>query len=129
MHLIRNSLDNASWKDRKLLAAALRPIYTATSAETAAQALDESERGGWGRKYSTVTAAWRRAWDREIPFFAFPPEVRRVVYTNNAIESVHGRLRKIFKTRGHFPSDVAAIKLIGLALRNVTADWGRSAKE
>ena len=129
VHLIRNSLDYASWKDRKLLAAALRPVYTAASAEAAAAALDEFERGAWGQKYPTVTASWRRAWDRVIPFFAFPPAVRRVVYTTNAIESVHSQLRKIIKTRGHFPSDDAATKLIWRALRNITADWGRAAKE
>jgi transposase-like protein len=129
VHLIRNSLDYASWKDRKLLAAALKPVYTAASAEAAAEALDEFERGAWGQKYPTVVASWRRAWDRVIPFFAFPPAVRRVVYTTNAIESLHSQLRKIIKTRGHFPSDDAATKLIWLALRNITADWGRAAKE
>ena len=129
VHLIRNSLDFASWKERKLLAAALRPIYTASSAEAAAAELEAFERGPWGRKFPTVVAAWRRAWDRVIPFFAFPPEVRRVIYTTNAIESIHARLRKIIKTRGHFPSDDAATKLIWLALRNITADWGRAAKE
>jgi putative transposase len=129
VNLIRNSLDYASWKDRKLLAAALRPIYTAPSAEAAADALEEFERGCWGQKYPTVVASWRRAWDRVIPFFAFPPAVRRVVYTTNAIESIHSRLRKIIKTRGHFPSDDAATKLIWLALRNITAHWGRPAKE
>lgn len=129
VHLIRNSLDYASWKDRKLLATALRPVYTAPSAEAAEQALNAFERGPWGQRYPTVTAAWRRAWDRVIPFFAFPPDVRRVVYTTNAIESVHSRLRKIIKTRGHFPSDDAASKLIWLALRNITADWTRAAKE
>ena len=75
----------------------------------------------------TVVAAWRRAWDRVIPFFAVPPAVRRVIYTTNAIESINARLRKIIKTRGHFPSDDAATKLIWLALRNITADWGRAA--
>lgn len=129
VHLIRNSLDYASWKDRKLLAAGLKPVYTAPSAEAAALALDEFERGPWGQKYPTVVASWRRAWDRVIPFFAFPPAVRRVVYTTNAIESLHSQLRKIIKTRGHFPSDDAATKLIWLALRNITADWGRAAKE
>jgi transposase-like protein len=129
VHLMRNSLDFASWKDRKHLAAALRPIYTATSAEAAAAELDAFEADSWGAKFPTVVAAWRRNWDRVIPFFAFPPEVRRVVYTTNAIESVHARLRKIIKTRGHLPSDDAATKLIWLALRNVTADWGRAAKE
>jgi transposase-like protein len=129
VHLIRNSLDFASWKERKLLAQALRPIYTAPSAEAAAAELEAFERGPWGRKFPTVVGAWRRAWDRVIPFFAFPPEVRRVVYTTNAIESIHARLRKIIKTRGHFPSDDAATKLIWLALRNITADWGRAAKQ
>jgi transposase-like protein len=125
VHLIRNSLDYASWKDRKALAAAIRPIYSAVSAEAAEAALDEFEQGTWGRKFPTVVAAWRRAWDRVIPFFAFPPEVRRVIYTTNAIESVNAQVRKIIKTRGHFPSDDAASKLIWLALRNITADWGR----
>ena len=86
VHLIRNSLDYASWKDRKLLAAALKLVYTATSAETAAQALDEFERGPWGQKYPTVTACWCRAWDRVIPFFAFPPAVWRVVYTTDEFD-------------------------------------------
>jgi len=127
VHLIRNSLDYASWKERKPLAAALRPIYAAATAEEALAALDAFEEGEWGRKFPTVVAAWRRAWDRVIPFFAFPPEIRRVIYTTNAIESVNARLRKIIKTRGHFPSDDAASKLIWLALRNITADWGRPA--
>eukprot|EP01042_Synura_sphagnicola_P027747 gene27748-35808_t len=83
--------------------------------------------GPWGQKFPTVVGAWRRVWDKVIPFFAFPPEVRRVIYTTNAIESVNARLRKIIKTRGHFPSDDAATKLIWLALRNITEDWGRAA--
>jgi transposase-like protein len=128
VHLIRNSLDYASWKDRKALAAALRPIYAATSAEAALAALDEFEAGLWGQKFPTVVAAWRRAWDRVMPFFAFPPDIRRVIYTTNAIESVNSRLRKIIKTRGHFPSDDAASKLIWLALRNITAEWDRAAR-
>jgi putative transposase len=127
VHLIRNSLDYASWKDRKPLAAALRPIYTAASAEAAGAALDAFEDSEWGQKFPTVVAAWRRAWDRVIPFFAFPPAIRRVIYTTNAIESVNARLRKIIKTRGHFPSDDAAAKLIWLALRNITADWSMPA--
>ena len=127
VHLIRNSLNYASWKDRKALAAAIRPIYTAPSAEAAQAELDAFEQSLWGLKFPTVAAAWRRVWDKVIPFFAFPPEVRRVIYTTNAIESVNARVRKIIKTRGHFPSDEAATKLIWLALRNITADWGRAA--
>jgi transposase-like protein len=95
VHLISNSLDYASWKDRKVLAAAIKPIYTAPSAEAALRELDAFEQGPWGRKFPTVVAAWRRAWDRVIPFFAFPPAVRRVIYTTNAIESIDARLRKI----------------------------------
>jgi transposase-like protein len=127
VHLIRNSLDFANWKDRKPLAAAIKPIYTAPSAEAALAELDAFESGPWGKKFPTVVGAWRRVWNKVIPFFAFPPEVRRVIYTTNAIESVNARLRKILKTRGHFPNDDAATKLIWLALRNITADWGRAA--
>ena len=129
VHLIRNSLDYASWKDRKLLAAALKPIYTAPSAEAAAQALDEFEASPWGQRFPTVVGSWRRAWDRVIPFFAFPPAVRKLIYTTNAIESLHSQLRKIIKTRGHFPSDDAATKLIWLALRNIGRDSSRSVRE
>jgi len=127
VHLIRNSLDYASWKDRKTLAAAIRPIYTAANAEAAQAELDAFEAGPWGQRFPTVVAAWRRAWSHVIPFFAFPPQIRRVIYTTNAIESINARLRKIIKSRGHFPSDDAASKLIWLALRNITAEWGRAA--
>lgn len=129
VHLIRNSLDYASWKQRKPLAAALRPIYTAPSAEAARQALEDFAHGPWGEKYPTVAQSWRRAWENVIPFFAFPPEVRRVIYTTNVIESLHMQLRKIIKTRGHFPNDDAAIKLIWLALRNINDGKIRSTRE
>jgi putative transposase len=129
VHLIRNSLDYASWKQRRALAAAIKPIYTAVSAEAAEAELAAFEAGPWGQKFPTVAASWRRAWSNVIPFFAFPPAVRRVIYTTNSIESVNSQLRKIIKTRGHFPSDDAASKLIWLALRNITADWGRAAHD
>ncbi|MGB4342464.1 MAG: IS256 family transposase [Moraxellaceae bacterium] len=129
VHLIRNSLDYASWKDRKALAAAIKPVYTAPSAEGALAELDAFEEGAWGKKFPTVVAAWRRAWDKVIPFFAFPAHIRRVIYTTNAIESVNARLRKIIKTRGHFPTDDAATKLIWLTLRNITADWDRAGRD
>jgi putative transposase len=129
VHLIRNSLDYASWKDRKALAAAIKPVYTAPSAEGALAELHAFEEGPWGQKFPTVVAAWRRAWDKVIPFFAFPAHIRRVIYTTNAIESVNARLRKIIKTRGHFPNDDAATKLIWLALRNITADWDRAGRD
>jgi len=127
VHLIRHSLDFATWKVRKELAAALRSIYTAPDADLAAAALDQFAAGPWGQRYPAIVASWRRAWAHVIPFFTFPPDVRKVLYTTNALESVHARLRKILKTRGHFPTDEAAIKLLWLALRNITATWGKEA--
>ena len=91
--------------------------------------LAEFEAGPWGAKFPTIGASWRRAWEHVIPFFAFAPEVRRVIYTTNVIESLHMQLRKIIKNRGHFPSDEAATKLIWLALRNITADWSRASRD
>ena len=126
VHLLRQSLDFANWKERKPMATALRPIYAAPTADAASAALDAFERGPWGKKFPTVVAAWRRAWSHVVPFFAFPPDVRRLIYTTNALESVHAQLRKIIKTRGQFPTDDAATKLIWLALRNITAKWARS---
>ncbi|MDN8033145.1 IS256-like element IS1356 family transposase, partial [Burkholderia multivorans] len=123
VHLIRNSLDFASWKDRKSVAAALKEVYRAPSAEAAAVALDAFDTSPWGTKYPPIAALWRRAWDQVIPFYAFAPDIRKIIYTTNAIESLHMQLRKIIKARGHFPSDEAALKLIWLALRNVVAKW------
>jgi transposase-like protein len=127
VHLIRNSLDYASWNDRRPLAQALRPIYSAPTAEAAEAELAAFEASDWATKFPAIVPAWRRAWTRVIPFYAFPPPVRRIIYTTNAIESIHARLRKIIKTRGHFPTDEAATKLIWLALRNITAEWSRPA--
>lgn len=127
VHLIRNSLEYASWKDRKAIAQALRPIYTAASAEAAQQALQAFADGPWGAKYPTIVQSWQRAWEHVTPFFVFAPEIRRIIYTTNAIESLNMQLRKIIKTRGHFPNDEAAIKLLWLALRNVLAKSVRAA--
>jgi putative transposase len=129
VHLIRNSLDYATWKDRKAVAKELRPIYKAATEAAARAALDEFAVGPWGEKYPTIADSWRRAWEHVIPFFAFPPEVRRVIYTTNVIESLHMQLRKIIKNRGHFPSDEAATKLLWLALRNVLSKAVRSTRE
>lgn len=129
VHLIRASLDYASWKDRKSVVAELKTIYRATDAEAARTALDAFDAGSWGKKYPPIAASWRRHWAEVIPFFTYPTEVRKIIYTTNAIESLHMRLRKIIKTRGHFPSDDAAIKLIYLALRNITKEWKMSARE
>jgi len=127
VHLIRHSLDFATWKVRKDLAAGLRTIYTAPDADQAAVALEAFAEGPWGQRYPAIVASWRRAWSHVIPFFAFPPDVRKVLYTTNALERVHARLRKILKVRGHFPTDEAATKLLWLALRNITATWGQEA--
>jgi putative transposase len=129
VHLIRNSLEYASWKHRKAVARALRPIYSAATVEAALQELDDFERGEWGEKYPTIVQSWRRAWQHVIPFFAFPPLVRKVVYTTNVIESLHMQLRKIIKNRGHFPSDEAATKLLWLALRNIMGKRLKSTRE
>jgi transposase-like protein len=123
VHLIRNSLSLASWKDRKSLAAALKPVYQAVTADAAAAALQEFAQGEWGQKFPTVAAMWQRQWDQVIPFFAYPPAVRKIIYTTNAIESMHMQLRKIVKNRGHFSTDEAASKLLYLALRNIEKDW------
>jgi putative transposase len=127
VHLIRNSLEYAGWKDRKLVAQALRPIYAAPSEEAAELALQAFAEGPWGVKYPNIVQSWKRAWEHVTPFFVFPPDIRRVVYTTNAIESLNMQLRKIIKTRGHFPNDEAAIKLLWLALRNVLAKSVRAA--
>ncbi len=123
VHLIRHSLDYASWRDRQTLACALKAIYSAPTADAAADALDAFEASPLGEHFPTVAASWRRAWTHVIPFFAFPPAVRRILYTTNALENVHRQLRKIIKTRGHFPNDDAATKLLWLALRNITLKW------
>ncbi|HEY0722443.1 MAG TPA: IS256 family transposase [Pyrinomonadaceae bacterium] len=125
VHLIRYSMQFASWKERKLVAAALKPVYRAETAERARERLQEFEAGAWGKKYPAIVQSWRRNWEQVIPFFAYPEEVRRIIYTTNAIESLHSQVRKSVRGRGHFPSDEAAMKLIWLVLRNVTAGWTR----
>jgi putative transposase len=122
VHLIRHSLRFVAWQDRKRLMPALRAIYQAETADMAEQRLAEFE-AEWGRKYPAIGPAWRRAWNEVVPFFAYPPQIRKMIYTTNAIESLHRGLRKIIKTRGAFPSDEAAMKLLYLALRNLGVHW------
>ena len=129
MHLLRNSVDYAGWKDRKPIATALKSVYRAVDAEAAARALSEFEESSWGQKYPAITAAWRRSWSEVIPFFAFPQEVRRMIYTTNAIESLNSTIRRSVRTRGHFPNEEAALKLIWLQLREVTQKWKRPPRE
>jgi len=123
VHLIRYSMQFASWKERKSVAAALRPVYRAANAEEAASALEAFDAGEWGRKYPSIAQSWRRNWEAVIPFFAFPAEVRKIIYTTNAIESLNASVRKAVRNKGHFPSDQAATKLIWLALRHITENW------
>ncbi len=124
VHLVRNSLTYVSWKDRKQVARDLRAIYQATTAEQAETALDRfAER--WDEQYPTISRQWRKNWDHLSPFFAFPQEIRKVIYTTNAIESMNRGLRKIIKTRGAFPTDEAARKLLYLALLNLSRRWTR----
>ena len=111
VHLIRASMRFVSYGDRKKVAAALKPIYTAPSQEAAWQALTDFSESDMGVKYPQTAATWERAWERFIPFLDFPPMLRRVIYTTNSIESLNYQLRKVTKNRGHFPSDEAVVKL------------------
>lgn len=108
-----------AYGDRPPVAAALRKIYTAPTIDAAEIALHEFTASEWGQKYPTAVRAWESAWERFIPFLAFPPAVRKIIYTTNAIESLNYQLRKIIKNRGHFPNDQAAVKLLWLAICNI----------
>jgi len=116
VHLIRNSMGFASWKDRKAIAGALRSVYRADHAEAGLAALQAFEAGPWGRQHPAIAQTWRRHWDQVLPFFAFSPPVRRIIYTANAIEALNSKLRQAVRIRGHFPSDEAAMKLLYLVL-------------
>lgn len=122
VHMVRHSLNFVSWKRRPEVAADLRRIYTCATAEEAEQRLTEFE-ARWDAEYLPIWQSWRRNWVRLIPFFDYPPEIRKVIYTTNAIESVNMGLRKLTKHRGAFPSDEALIKLLYLALRNISTRW------
>jgi len=121
VHLVRASMNYVTWKDRKQVVADLKPVYRAATADEAERQLGEFA-SKW-QKYPAIARLWREQWERVIPFFAFPEEVRKVVYTTNAVESLHMSLRKIIKTRGSFPSEEAAMKLLYLALTKVIAKW------
>ena len=123
VHLLRNSMDFVSYKDRKAVAAALKDIYRAVDARAAEAALADFEAGPWGQKYPAIAQSWRRVWQEVIPFFSFPGEVRRIIYTTNAIEALNSKLRRAIRVRGHFPSDEAAAKLLYLILNRSEKDW------
>jgi putative transposase len=123
VHLVRRSLAFVSWKDRKRVAAALRRIYRAETVAAAEAALEAFAHSPEGQQYPTIAPMWARQWEAITPAFAYPPAIRRLLTTTNAIESLHMQLRKIIKTRGHFPTDEAATKLLYLALRNIHKRW------
>src|SRR5216684_3672595 len=124
VHLIRNSLAFVAWKDRKAILPAIKAIYRAENAEMAMVRLEELE-AEWGKRYPAIGQAWRRAWEHVVPFFAFPPAIRKMIYTTNAVESLNRGLRKIKTRGGSFPADEAALKLLFLAIRNAGVHWRR----
>jgi len=123
VHLLRTSLDFVSFKDRKPVATALKDIYRALDPVAAEEALTAFEAGPWGQKYPAIGQSWRRVWGEVIPFYAFPMEVRRILYTTNAIEALNSKLRRAVRARGHFPTDEAAMKLLYLVLNRSEKDW------
>jgi transposase-like protein len=129
VHLVRGSLSYVPAKHRRAVADALRTIYRAPTEAAATAALAAFADSPWGAQYPPIVTMWRRHWEHIRPVFAYPPTIRRLLYTTNAIESLHMQLRKIIKTRGHFPTDAAAAKLLYLALRNIIAKWKAASKE
>ena len=129
VHLLRHSLDFVSYKDRKAVAAALKGVYRAKDAADGEAALAAFEAGAWGQKYPAIGQSWRRAWSEVIPFYAFHPDVRRLIYTTNAIEALNSKLRRAVRARGHFPTDEAAMKLLFLVLNRSEKEWTMPARE
>jgi transposase-like protein len=123
VHLVRRSLAYVSYQDRKRVAAALKTIYRAETVAAGVAALEAFTASPDGTRYPTIAPIWRRQWELVTPAFAYPPAIRKILTTTNAIESLHMQLRKIIKTRGHFPTDEAATKLLYLALRNIRKRW------
>jgi putative transposase len=128
VHMVRQSLRYVNWKQRKEVALDLKSIYSASTREQAEMRMEEFA-GKWDSQYPTISPAWRRNWERIVPFLAYPQEIRKVIYTTNAIESVNRGLRKIIKNRGSFPNDEAALKLLYLALGNISQKWTKPIKE
>jgi putative transposase len=129
VHLLRQSLDFVSYKDRKPVATALKEIYRAVDATAGEAALAAFEDGFWGRKYAAIGQSWRRAWGEVIPFYAFHADVRRILYTTNAIEALNSKLRRAVRARGHFPNDEAAMKLLFLVLNRSEKEWKMPPRE
>ncbi len=129
VHLLRQSLAFVAYKDRKAVAAALRDIYRSVDAAAGETALAAFEEGSWGRKYPAIGQSWRRAWSEVVPFYAFPGDVRRLLYTTNAIEALNSKLRRAVRARGHFPTDEAAMKLLFLVLNRAEREWRMPPRE
>jgi putative transposase len=129
VHLLRHSLAFVSYKDRKAVAAALKEIYQAVDAAAGEAALAAFEESSWGRKYPAIGPSWRRAWGEVVPFYAFPGDVRRLLYTTNAIEALNAKLRRAVRARGHFPTDEAALKLLFLVLNRAEKEWRMPPRE
>ena len=129
VHLLRHSLDFVSYKDRKAVATALKEIYRAVDAVAGEAALAAFEQGLWGRRYPAIGQSWRRAWNEVIPFYAFHADVRRILYTTNAIEALNAKLRRAVRARGHFPTDEAAMKLLFLVLNRSEKEWKMPPRE
>jgi len=125
VHLIRHSLKYVPRREREQVARDLKPIYTASDADAAQQALEAFD-DKWGKRFPVITQTWLNAWEYVTPFLAFPPEVRRVIYTTNAVEALNRQLRKAIKTKGHFPTEDAARKLIYLAITNAVPAWTKT---
>lgn len=128
VHMVRNSLKYVSWKERKVVARDLRAIYTASSAEAAEQALAAFAEV-WDERFPQISKSWQGRWQNVIPFFSYPPQIRKVIYTTNAIESLQAQLRKVTKKRGAFPNEDSVRKVIWLALERASARWSRPIKD
>jgi len=122
VHMVRHSLKYVSWKQRKEMADDLKTIYSSATVEEAQDRLDVFS-DKWDKTHPTVSRSWRNNWERLTPFFGYPPGIRKVIYTTNAIESLNMSLRKVTKNRGSFPSDDAVFKIIYLALKNASKKW------
>ncbi len=129
VHLIRNSLDFVSYKDRKPVAAELKKIYRAKDAGSGQEELETFAESSWGQKYPAIAQSWRRHWSEVVPFYAFPDDVRRIIYTTNAIESLNAKLRRAVRTRGHFPTDESALNLLFLVLNLAQKEWRMPPRE
>ena len=128
VHMVRHSLKYVGWKERKAVATDLKAIYASSTAELAESALEGMEHR-WNSSYPLIAKSWRANWQRVIPFFAYPPEIRKVIYTTNAIESLNMSLRKVTKAKGAFPHDEAVFKIFWLALRSISKKWTMPVKD